>query len=115
MTQNRNLPKICQSALSEAFDTDLFKALCDPTRIFIIATLAARSDAATVSDVAECCGIDFSGVSRHLKILLDAGIVSAEKSGRAVLYSLDAADLAGVLRGAAEALEFCQSNAASVN
>jgi len=86
---------------------DLFKALCDPMRISIIANLASRSGSSSVGDLTECCGIDFSGVSRHLKILRDAGIVTSEKSGREVLYSLRTEELSQTLHNIADALIGC--------
>lgn len=91
---------------------DLFKALCDPVRISIVATLASRTSPSTVSDIADCCGIDFSGVSRHLKILKEAGVLSAARNGRKTLYSLDAEMLAMTLRTMADALEVCRKQAA---
>lgn len=87
---------------------NLFKALSDPVRISIIATLATRNTPSTVGGLTECCGIDFSGVSRHLKLLKEADIVSAQKHGREMLYSLKTDDLANTLRGIANALEGCK-------
>ncbi len=76
-----------------------------------MATLAADGSAATVSDIVECCGIDFSGVSRHLKMLKEAGILAAERDGRHVRYRLEATALAATLRGMADALDACQGSA----
>ena len=50
---------------------------------------------------------DTGGESRHLAALRSAGIVTAQKTGREVRYSLDCAALAGVLRDLADALEAC--------
>lgn len=102
----------CEDALRDQMRPDLFKALCDPVRISIVATLASRSGASTVTDIATCCGIDFSGVSRHLKILKDAGVLVAERDGRSVLYSLNAPILTATLRNMADALDICRSQAA---
>lgn len=102
-------PEICIAALMQHARPDMFKALCDPVRISIVATLAARRSPATVSQIAECCGIDFSGVSRHLKILHDVGILSAKKQGREKLYSVEIEHLADSLRSYASALEMCGS------
>ena len=112
MTNTNTLPDCCTIALEDAMRPDLFRALCDPVRISIVATLAARNDPATVSDIAECCGIDFSGVSRHLKILKEASVLSATRDGRKVLYWLDADMLAMTLRTMAEAIEVCRKQAA---
>ena len=109
MTETNSLPLICQQTLAEELRPDLFKALCDPVRISIVATLAARSDTSTVSDLTSCCGIDFSGVSRHLKILRDSGLVSATKIGREVHYQLNTDDLTGTLRAIANALDACKA------
>lgn len=111
MSGNPELPEICQETLSEALRPELFKAMSDPVRISIIATLATRAEFSTVSEIAECCGIDFSGVSRHLKILREAEIVSAEKKGRAVLYRLNTEDLVETLQGLAMSLTRCAEQA----
>lgn len=107
MTSANTMPARCRDALENTLRPELFKALCDPVRISIVANLAAREDESSVSDIAECCGIDFSGVSRHLKILRDAGVLSATREGRHVYYALDCAELATSLRGMADALDAC--------
>ena len=112
MTETNSLPLICQQTLAEELRPDLFKALCDPVRVSIVATLAARAETATVSDLTSCCGIDFSGVSRHLKILREAGLVSATKNGREVRYQLNTDDLTATLRAIANALDACRADTA---
>jgi len=86
-----------------------FKALSDPMRLSIIATLAGQKHPLKVGDLVGCCGIDFSGVSRHLKILKDADILTVEKKGRTVLYALKSKELADKMRLFAHALEDCCS------
>ncbi|MEM9939104.1 MAG: metalloregulator ArsR/SmtB family transcription factor [Pseudomonadota bacterium] len=112
MSKTDSLPDCCNAALAETLRADLFKALCDPVRISIVATLAARRHPATVSEIAECCGVDFSGVSRHLKILKDANVLTAAREGRKVLYWLDTDMLAMTLRAMADALQLCRADAA---
>ena len=112
MPKNNALPDRCQVALRVQLRPDLFKALCDPVRISIVATLASRSGPSTVTDIADCCGIDFSGVSRHLKILKDAGVLISDRKGRSVFYSLNVAALMASLRNMADALEICQTESA---
>ena len=85
----------------------VFKALCDPNRIAIVANLATKSGPSSVSDIANCCGIDFSGVSRHLKILKEAGLLSAVKDGRQVHYRLESDDLIEILENLTTALKGC--------
>lgn len=111
MTSINPLPEVCQASLAQHLRPDLFKALCDPVRLSIVATLAAQSGPVTVSALAECCGIDFSGVSRHLKLLRDAGVVVANKNGREMLYTLETVELAQTLRGFADALIGCKQAA----
>ncbi|HYC63967.1 MAG TPA: metalloregulator ArsR/SmtB family transcription factor [Reyranellaceae bacterium] len=50
-----------------------FSALADPTRRAILARLSAG--AATVSDIAEPFDMSLPAVSRHLKVLTDAGLI----------------------------------------
>ena len=88
---------------------EFFGALADPTRMSSLAKLAVAARPLTVGEVADCCGVHLSGVSRHLKILREAGIVVATKRGREVFYSLDCAALSGALRGLADALDTCQA------
>lgn len=105
MSKSKNLPEFYDESLAEHMRPDLFKALCDPVRISIVATLAAQRDPATVSELTSCCGIDFSGVSRHLKVLRDAGVVTAEKNGREVHYMLNTDELIETLHGMADMLD----------
>ena len=113
MVQKNNasmkLPDVCEESLSSVMKPEFFKALCDPVRISIVANLATQKAPVPVTDIAGCCGIDFSGVSRHLKILKDAEIVEATKEGRSVLYALRSKALVETLRGLALAIEGCAS------
>src|SRR5271169_614702 len=65
---------------------DCFQALADPTRRLIVDAL--RSGEQPVSDIVEQAGIHQSGVSRHLRILHEAGFVSMRPEGQRRLYSL---------------------------
>lgn len=102
----------CASALEVYLRPELFKALCDPTRVSIVAYLATQHQPSTVGALTEQCGIDFSGVSRHLKILKEAELVTAQRSGREVRYELCHAHLTTTLRGLADALELCEQSSA---
>jgi len=64
----------------------VFKALADTTRVRIIKMLKKRS--LCVCELQEILGIAQSSVSRHLKILEDAGLVEHEKCGQWVNYHL---------------------------
>jgi DNA-binding transcriptional ArsR family regulator len=65
---------------------DLFQALADPTRRLIVESL--RSGERPVNDIVGQAGIHQSGVSRHLRILHEAGFVSMRPEGQRRLYSL---------------------------
>ena len=52
----------------------IFAALADPTRRDIVARLAV--DDATVGELAEAYPVSVQAVSKHLKVLQDAGLVS---------------------------------------
>jgi DNA-binding transcriptional ArsR family regulator len=69
-----------------ATQLDCFQALADPTRRLIVEAL--RSGERPVNDIVEQAGIHQSGVSRHLRILHEAGFVSMRPEGQQRLYSL---------------------------
>ncbi len=65
---------------------DVFQTLADPTRRRIVEVL--RDGEQQVGDVVEKAGIHQSGVSRHLRILSEAGFVSMRPDGQRRLYAL---------------------------
>jgi DNA-binding transcriptional ArsR family regulator len=68
-----------------------FSALADPTRRQILARLA-NSDA-TVSELAEPFAISLPAISRHLKVLENAGLISRSRSAQWRTNTLRAAPL----------------------
>ena len=64
----------------------MFQALSDPARFQIVE--AMRSGECAVGDIVERMDIHQSGVSRHLRILTEAGIVQMRPDGQRRLYSL---------------------------
>ncbi|WP_040638066.1 ArsR/SmtB family transcription factor [Microvirga lotononidis] len=63
-----------------------FQMLADPTRFRIVEALAEGERA--VGDIVRAVDIDQSGVSRHLRILGEAGFVAMRPDGARRLYSL---------------------------
>ncbi|CAI9403421.1 ArsR/SmtB family transcription factor [Nocardioides sp. T2.26MG-1] len=59
----------------------VFQALADPTRRDIVARLAADGDA-TVGDLAAPYDVSVQAVSKHLKVLEDAGLVSRRRDAQ---------------------------------
>ena len=66
----------------------LFKALADPHRLTILATLARAEDEVCVCDFTAELPLNQPTVSHHLKILRDAGLVLCERRGTWVYYRL---------------------------
>jgi len=64
----------------------VFQTLADPTRLRIVEALSGGEQA--VNDLVRAVDIDQSGVSRHLRILGEAGFVTMRPDGPRRLYSL---------------------------
>lgn len=88
-------------------DPALFKALSDPTRLRLLATLSKCGRPCTVGELALCAGVDLSVVSRHLSALSAAGVLLSNKSGRSVAYQVRFESLARMFRALADALTDC--------
>jgi DNA-binding transcriptional ArsR family regulator len=71
---------------------DIMAALADPVRRTILETLRARP--LTAGEIANRFAISRPAVSRHLRILREAGLVSMTQSGRTRIYRLDSTPLA---------------------
>jgi DNA-binding transcriptional ArsR family regulator len=67
---------------------DVFQTLADPTRRRIVEVLLHGEQ--PVGDVVDKAGIHQSGVSRHLRILQEAGFVTMRPDGQRRLYALKA-------------------------
>ena len=79
--------------------------LGEPTRAKLFACLVKCGRPCSVTEVAECCSIDFSMVARHLGALARAGALDANKVGRTVWYAAKSDDLAARLRDLADAID----------
>ena len=87
-------------------EATIFKALADPARVAILATLARTEHEVCVGDFTSGLDLNQSTVSHHLKLLKDTGLVTSVRRGTWGYYSLalDARDrleaaLASVLPG----------------
>ncbi|MBB5868041.1 DNA-binding transcriptional ArsR family regulator [Allocatelliglobosispora scoriae] len=69
----------------------IFSALADPTRRAILARLAEGD--ATVLELAEPFAISLPAISRHLKVLEHAGLITRSRSAQWRSSSLQAAPL----------------------
>jgi ArsR family transcriptional regulator len=70
---------------------DRFQALADPTRLRILALL--RLMELSVGELAQVLGQSQPRVSRHLKILADAGVLERRKEGSWVFLTLAGSEL----------------------
>lgn len=99
----------CVAPVDSHLNAEFFKALGDTTRLGLLSCLLKCVRPCTVSEIAECCHVDLSVVSRHLKILEDAEIVQSRKEGRTVWYQVEIRKLAGTFRDIATGMEECLS------
>ncbi len=93
--------------LSALLAPELFRALGDGNRLTLLSALAQRSAPASVGELAMCCPVDLSVVSRHLSVLREAGVLEATRRGKRVLYRARVRQLVKTLRAIADGLEQC--------
>lgn len=73
-----------------------FKALSDPVRLRILeylrrpeATCCSTEDRVCACDLEGLLGLSQPTISHHMKLLVQSGLVTSEKSGRWVYYRID--------------------------
>lgn len=82
----------------------LLKLLADETRLAVVRQL--MDGPKHVGEINEILNLEQSLLSHHLKILREAGLVTGERDGKAVLYSL-APEFKGARAGDAINLGCC--------
>ena len=82
----RNARDALLDAAATALLQSVREVICEPTRTQIVRALGAGP--LSVGDLAAILDRSKSATSQHLRVLRDAGIVSARRRGRAVIYSL---------------------------
>ncbi|MCV0397697.1 MAG: metalloregulator ArsR/SmtB family transcription factor [Rhizobiaceae bacterium] len=83
-----------------------FAALAHPARLKILRHLACR-DACCCKDVVERLDLAQSTVSQHLKILVEAGLVTYRPERPRSRYALDRAALTELSRDLDDLVRFC--------
>ena len=80
----------------------LLKAIADPYRLTMLATLAAATDEVCVCDFTDALPLNQPTVSHHLRILREAELVTCVRRGTWVYYRLaeDARERLGFAFGA---------------
>src|SRR6476646_10297283 len=81
----------CSPVRSDSLDEDevlaqSFAALADPIRLRLLSFVASADDEVCACDLVEPSGRSQPTVSHHMKILVDAGLVTREKRGLWVWY-----------------------------
>ena len=67
----------------------VLKAVADPTRLRLLSMVAAHADGeACVCDLIEPVGLSQGTVSHHLRVLVDAGLLTREQRGKWAYYAL---------------------------
>jgi ArsR family transcriptional regulator, arsenate/arsenite/antimonite-responsive transcriptional repressor len=67
----------------------ILKALADPTRLRLVSMVAAHEDSeACVCDLTAPLGLTQPTISHHLRILVEAGILTRDKRGKWAYYAL---------------------------
>ncbi len=89
----------------------LLKAVADPTRLQLLAYINASSGAEScVCDLTDALDLTQPTISHHLKVLTDAGLISREKRGTWVWYSVVAErwnEISGLFSQTAAAASCC--------
>ncbi|NEQ44676.1 MAG: helix-turn-helix transcriptional regulator [Leptolyngbya sp. SIOISBB] len=88
---------------------DLLKALGEFNRLSLVYELCQCKAPQNAMCLCEYCSVDASGVSRHLKVLSQEGIVSSERKGREIQYSLNKTEVLKRLRKLIEFIEAAPS------
>ena len=68
--------------------SEIFQALADPTRIRIVRLLAETREEACLCELVDSILEPQYKLSRHVKVLRQAGLLTAEKEGRWVYHRL---------------------------
>ncbi len=83
----------------------LLKALGEYNRLSLVYELCRCEKPQNAMCLCECCSVDASVASRHLKVLAQEKIVQIEKKGRERIYSLNRTEIAHKLRALADQID----------
>jgi DNA-binding transcriptional ArsR family regulator len=78
------------ASLVQVLDSEFLRALTEPARLALMKVLLLEGPL-DIASLAAHVPQDRSVVSRHLKVLEQAGIVAVERRGRHRIYALDGA------------------------
>src|SRR5215467_14186902 len=78
-------PRMARAATT----SDGFNAVAEPRRRDILTFLALEER--SVSEIVDALGMEQPSVSKHLKVLLDVGLVNVRREGRKKMYRVNGA------------------------
>ncbi len=84
---------------------DFLKALGEFNRLSLVYRLCECRLPQNVMCLCDCCSVDASVASRHLKILERENVIKLEKRGRERIYSLNRGKVAKKLRDLADKID----------
>lgn len=98
--------KIDSKRMKKAADeaSGLFSALSNPSRLVILCRLVDGE--ASVGELAAFSGASQSGVSQHLALLRNSGLVATRREAQTIYYRLASAPVRAIMEAAYEA--FCR-------
>lgn len=88
MSMQRCCQPACVSTKTFESETLLFKAIADPYRLRMLATLVRAQHEVCVCDFTDALPLNQPTVSHHLRILRESGLVTCERRGTWVYYQL---------------------------
>lgn len=93
----------------KALDAKLFKVLMEPVRVELLKHLMVygRSD---ISTIAEYLPQDRSVISRHLRLMAEAGLLKAEKETRHVYYSINGRAFLQLFEDIVDKIKHCMAD-----
>ena len=84
------VPELGQAGGSDGSPAAVFAALGDETRLGIVVRLS-EANALSITRLAEGTGLSRQAVTKHLRVLADAGLVAGARDGREHRWQLERA------------------------
>lgn len=78
---------------------DAYTAIADPTRREILGLLRDRGVLAAGAIASNFPSVSRPGISRHLRVLKECGVITSHRQGKSQQYALDARPLAAIREG----------------
>ena len=83
------MPRDAAAGAARSFrrSAPIFAALGDASRLALVARLCGRGPT-SITGLSERSGITRQAISKHLRVLADAGLVTSERAGRESVWEL---------------------------